>query len=31
MPFGEFILVIVGIGFISYGLYSEFRARYARL
>jgi len=26
MPFGEFILVIVGIGFISYGLYSEFRA-----
>jgi len=31
MPFGEFILVIVGIGFISNGLYSEFRARYARL
>ncbi|WP_409156588.1 DUF1206 domain-containing protein [Lacisediminihabitans sp. H27-G8] len=31
MPFGEFILVLVGIGFISDGLYSEFRARCARL
>ena len=31
VPFGEFILVVIGAGFIAYGLYSEFRARYARL
>ena len=31
VPFGELILVVVGAGFIMYGLYSEFRARYARL
>jgi hypothetical protein len=31
VPFGVFILVIIGAGFIAYGLYSEFRARYARL
>jgi uncharacterized membrane protein len=31
MPFGELMLVLAGIGFISSGPYSEFRARYARL
>jgi hypothetical protein len=31
VPFGVFILVLIGAGFIAYGLYSEFRARYARL
>jgi hypothetical protein len=31
VPFGVIILVVIGAGFIAYGLYSEFRARYARL
>lgn len=31
VPFGEVILVAIGAGFIAYGLYSEFRARFARL
>jgi hypothetical protein len=31
VPFGVVILVVIGAGFIAYGLYSEFRARYARL
>ena len=31
VPFGVFLLVVVGAGFIAYGLYSCFRARYARL
>ncbi len=31
VPFGVAVLVVVGAGFIAYGIYSEFRARYARL
>ncbi len=31
MPGGVFVLVAVGIGFLAYGVYSFFRARYARL
>jgi len=31
LPFGVFILVAVGLGFIAYGLYSFVRARYAKL
>jgi hypothetical protein len=31
LPFGAFILVAVGLGFIAYGLYSFVRARYAKL
>ncbi|MFJ7288411.1 DUF1206 domain-containing protein [Curtobacterium sp. NPDC098951] len=31
MPGGAFVLVVIGIGFIAFGVYSFFRARYARL
>jgi hypothetical protein len=31
LPFGEVLVVIVGIGFIAYGVYCGFRARYAKL
>ncbi len=31
LPFGQIILVCIGIGFIAYGIYSVVRARYARL
>jgi hypothetical protein len=30
-PFGEVLVVLTGIGFIAYGVYSGFRARFARL
>ncbi|WP_186376987.1 DUF1206 domain-containing protein [Curtobacterium pusillum] len=31
MPGGVFVLVAIGIGFLAFGVYSFFRARYARL
>ena len=31
MPGGVFVLVVIGIGFLAFGVYSFFRARYARL
>jgi len=31
LPFGKVILVIVGLGFIAYGVYSVLRSRYAKL
>lgn len=31
LPFGALIVVIIGVGFIAFGLYNEFRARFARL
>jgi len=31
VPFGEVLVVLVGAGFIFYGVYSGFRARFARL
>jgi hypothetical protein len=31
VPFGEVLVVLIGVGFISYGIYSGFRARFARL
>ncbi|WP_349898254.1 DUF1206 domain-containing protein [Parafrigoribacterium soli] len=31
LPFGELIVFIIGAGFIAFGLYNEFRARFARL
>ena len=31
LPFGEVLIVIVGVGFIAYGVYCGFRARLARL
>lgn len=31
LPFGEVLVVLVGIGFIAYGVYGGFRARYAKL
>ena len=31
VPFGEVLVVLIGAGFIAYGVYCVFRARYARL
>lgn len=31
MAWGSFLLVVIGIGFVAFGAYSFFRARYARL
>jgi hypothetical protein len=31
LPFGALIVVIIGVGFIAFGLYNVFRARFARL
>jgi hypothetical protein len=31
LPFGPWLVASVGVGFIAYGLYCFFRARYARL
>jgi hypothetical protein len=31
LPFGEVLVVLVGIGFIAYGVYCGFRSRYAKL
>ena len=31
LPFGKVILVVVGLGFIAYGVYSALRARFAKL
>ncbi|NYF09536.1 hypothetical protein HDC94_000692 [Leifsonia sp. AK011] len=31
LPFGKVILVVVGLGFIAYGVYSVLRARFAKL
>jgi hypothetical protein len=31
LPFGEVLVVLVGIGFIAYGVYCGFRARFAKL
>ena len=31
VPFGEVLVVLVGVGFVCYGVYSGFRARFARL
>ncbi|GAA2087682.1 DUF1206 domain-containing protein [Pseudolysinimonas kribbensis] len=31
LPFGEVLVVLIGIGFIAYGVYCGFRARYAKL
>ncbi len=31
MPGGVFVLVAIGIGFLAFGVYSFFRARFARL
>ena len=31
VPFGEILVVLIGAGFIAYGIYCGFRARFARL
>jgi hypothetical protein len=31
MPGGAVVLVVVGLGFAAFGVYSFFRARYARI
>lgn len=31
LPFGEILVALIGVGFIFYGVYSGFRARFARL
>ena len=31
VPFGEAVVILIGVGFIAYGIYSGFRARFARL
>ncbi|MGN6324765.1 DUF1206 domain-containing protein [Pseudolysinimonas sp.] len=31
VPFGEAVVILIGVGFIAYGVYSGFRARFARL
>jgi heme/copper-type cytochrome/quinol oxidase subunit 2 len=31
VPFGEILVVIIGVGFIAYGVYCGFRARFAKL